>query len=90
MTIIVNIYLKLNIYWTANNGKSSSKSLGWMFKNTETLSRRLHSRSKASAVSNALSIAEGITRSIERGEEVLIRTKDGSLERVFIAGVSGI
>ena len=55
-------------------------------KNTETLSQRLHSRSKASAVSSALAIAEGITRSIERGEEVLIRTKDGTMERVFIAG----
>ena len=58
--------------------------------NTETLSRRLHSRSKASAVSSALAIAEGITRSIERGEEVLIRTKDGSLERVFIAGAGSV
>ena len=37
-----------------------------------------------------MAIPEGITRSIERGEEVLIRTKDGSLERVFIAGVSSI
>ena len=54
--------------------------------NTKTLTRRLHARSKASAVSSALAIAEGITRSIERGEEVLIRTKDGSLERVLIAG----
>ena len=59
-------------------------------KNTETLSQRLHSRSKASAVSSALAIAEGITRSIERGEEVLIRTKDGTLERVFIAGVGSV
>ncbi|MCY4156554.1 MAG: hypothetical protein OXF66_03845 [Gammaproteobacteria bacterium] len=55
-------------------------------KNTETLTKRLHSRSKASAVSSALAIAEGITRSIERGEEVLIRTKDGALERVLITG----
>ena len=58
--------------------------------NTEILTRRLHSRSKASAVSSALAIAEGITRSIERGEEVLIRTKDGSLERVFIAGAGSV
>ena len=54
--------------------------------NTEALSRRLQSRSKASAVRSALAIAEGITRSIERGEEVLIRTRDGSLERVIITG----
>ena len=57
-------------------------------RNTETLARRLHSRRKASAVSSALAIAEGITRSIERGEEVLIRMKDGAMERVFIAGAS--
>ena len=55
--------------------------------NTETLARRLHSRSKASAVSSALAIAEGITRSIEHGDEVLIRTKHGDLERVIITGV---
>ena len=54
--------------------------------NTETLTRRLHSRSKASAVSSALAIAEGITRRIESGEEVLVRKKDGSVEQVFIAG----
>lgn len=59
-------------------------------KNTETLSQRLHSRSKASAVSSALAIAEGITRSIERGEEVLIRTKDGTMERVFITGAGSV
>ena len=55
--------------------------------NTESLNRRLHSRSKASTVSSALAIAEEITHSIEQGEEVLIRTKGGTLERVFIAGV---
>ena len=59
-------------------------------KNTETLSQRLHSRSKASAVSSALAIAEGITRSIERGEEVLIRAKDGTMERVFITGAGSV
>lgn len=58
-------------------------------KNTETLSRRLHSPSKASAVSSALAIAEGITGSMERGEEVLIRTKDGIMERVLIAETGG-
>ena len=57
--------------------------------NADTLSRRLHSPSKASAVSSALAIAEGITGSMERGEEVLIRTKCGIMERVFIAEAAG-
>ena len=57
--------------------------------NTDILLWRLNARSKASAVSSALAIAEGITKSIERGEQVLIRKKDGSLEQVFIAGVGG-
>ena len=57
--------------------------------NTASLSRRLHSRTKASAVSSALAIAEGITKRIAHGEEVLIRRKDGSVERMFIAGVGG-
>ncbi len=56
---------------------------------TEALQRRLHSRSKASAVSSALAIAEDFTRRLERGEQILIREKDGSVQRVLLPGVSG-
>ena len=55
--------------------------------NAEILQRRLDSRSKASAVSSALVIAEGITERVELGEQVLIRKKDGSMEQVLIPGV---
>ena len=55
--------------------------------NAEILQRRLDSRSKASAVSSALVIAEGITERVELGEQVLIRKKDGSIEQVLIPGV---
>ena len=55
--------------------------------NAELLQRRLDSRSKASAVSSALVIAEGITERVELGEQVLIRKKDGSMEQVLIPGV---
>lgn len=57
--------------------------------NTEALQQRLHSRSKASAVSSALVIAEEITKRLELGEQVLVRKKDKSMERVFIPGVGG-
>ena len=54
--------------------------------NTEILTARLHSRNKASTVSSALAITEGITRKIEDGGELIIRKKDGSMETVVIAG----
>ncbi len=57
--------------------------------NTEYLTVRLNSRNKASTVSSALAIAEGITRKIEDGGELLIKKKDGSTETVVIAGLSG-
>lgn len=53
----------------------------------EALQRRLRSPSKASAVASALAIAEDLTRRLERGEEVLIRRKDGSGQQVFLPGV---
>ena len=57
--------------------------------NTESLADRLHSRNKASAVSSALAITEGITRRIDRGDELMIKRKDGSMETVIIAELSG-
>ena len=57
--------------------------------NTETLAVRLHSRNKASAVSTALAITEGITSRIEDGGELMIKRKDGSMETVIIAEMSG-
>jgi hypothetical protein len=54
--------------------------------NTEILTVRLHSRNKASTVSSALAITEGITRKMADGGELIVRKKDGSMETVVIAG----
>ena len=59
----------------------------WDIANAEILAARLHSRNKASTVSTALAITEGITRKIEDGGELIIRKKDGSMETVVIAGL---
>ena len=40
-------------------------------RNTKILVERLHARNKASAVSGALAIAEGLTRKIEEGGYVI-------------------
>lgn len=52
--------------------------------NTETIAARLHSRNKASAVSSALAITEGITSKLKDGAELMIKRKDGAMETVFI------
>ena len=57
--------------------------------NTEALTRRLNLRNKASTVSSALAITDGLTKKILNGEELLIRKKDGSLEVVVIPGLGG-
>ncbi len=57
--------------------------------NTEILTIRLDTRNKASTVSSALAITEGITRKIEEGGELIVRKKDGSLETLFVAGLGG-
>ena len=57
--------------------------------NTEVLTVRLNARNKASTVSSALAIAEGITKKIEDGGELIVRKKDGSLETIVIAGLGG-
>lgn len=59
----------------------------WDVENTEVLVRRLHARNKATAVSSALAITEGLTRKIEQGEELMLRKKDGTLEKVMITGM---
>lgn len=58
--------------------------------NTETLARRLHSRNKASAVSSALAITEGITSRMQNGEELMIKRKDGSMETVVFTDLGSM
>ena len=57
--------------------------------NAEMLTARLHSRNKASTVSTALAIMEGLTKKIEDGGELIVRKKDGSIETVLIVGLDG-
>lgn len=57
--------------------------------NTESLMTRLDARNKASTVSSALAITEGIARRLEDGGELIVKNKDGSMETVVIAGLSG-
>ena len=59
----------------------------WDVQNTATLVERLHSRNKAAAVSSALAITEALTGKIEQGEELMLRKKDGTLEKIMIAGM---
>ncbi len=59
----------------------------WDVENTGVLVRRLHARNKAAAVSSALAIAEGLTRRVEQGDELMLRKKDGTLEKVLITGM---
>ena len=59
----------------------------WDIQNTETLQKRLHARNKAATVSNALALAEGLTRMVEEGDELVVRKKDGSMEKLLIAGM---
>ncbi len=54
--------------------------------NTEKLKQRLHARSKADAVSAALSITTSLSEYIEKGEQIFIRTKDGKTERLIFPG----
>ena len=58
-------------------------------RNAEILTERLNLRNKASTVSSALAITEGLTKKIASGEELLIRRKDGSMDVVIIAGLGG-
>ena len=52
--------------------------------NTDTLVELTHSRSKAQAVSTALSVTKIIAEKIAGGSEVLIRDKNGNFEKIII------
>ena len=51
--------------------------------NANILVGRLHSRNKASAVSSALAISEGITRRIAKGGELQIKDSEGRIETII-------
>ncbi len=53
--------------------------------NTEMLLGRTNARNKASVVSNALALTALLTERTTEGDELLLRKKDGTLERIIIA-----
>lgn len=55
--------------------------------NAQSIKDRLNTRSRAGAVSASLALTEGLTHRIESGDELLIRRKNGDLERVMIPGL---
>lgn len=52
--------------------------------NTDSLVELTHSRSKAQAVSTALSVTKLLAQRMAGGSEVLIRGKDGKIETLII------
>ncbi len=57
-------------------------------KNTEMLSEKLHTRSKAEAVSAALNITAFLSKKLDNGNELIIKNKTGEMEQIFIPGLS--
>ena len=55
--------------------------------NAKSIQNRLNTRSGAGAVSISLAITEGLTSRIGSGDELLIRNKNGDVERVIIPGL---
>ena len=54
---------------------------------TDELTRKLHSRNNASTVSIALAITYALTEMAEDGGTLLMRGRDGSMERLIIPGL---
>jgi hypothetical protein len=56
-------------------------------KNTEKLEKKMHTRSKAEAVSIALSITSSLADHLENGEKLFILNSKGETERLIIPGL---
>lgn len=57
-------------------------------RNTEKLTEQLHTRSKAEAVSAALSITTSLSEMLHGDKELIIRDKKGGIEKVIIPGLT--
>lgn len=57
-------------------------------KNTERLTEQLHTRSKAEAVSAALSITTSLSEMLQGDKELIIRDRKGGIEKVIIPGLT--
>ena len=56
-------------------------------RNTEKLKRTFDARSNAQAVSTALALAVSVSELIIEGNELLLRDKNGMLQKVVIPGL---
>lgn len=56
-------------------------------KNTEKVSKLLHTRTKADAVSAALGITSSLGEMVKNGGELLVRNKKGEMQKVLIPGL---
>lgn len=59
-------------------------------RNTEKLTEKLHTRSKAEAVSAALSITSSLSEMLEGkgNKELIIRDDSGKIEKIIIPGLT--
>ena len=57
-------------------------------RNTERLRLKLHTRSNAEAVSAALSITSSLSDLLDDNKELIIRNKNGDIEKVIIPGLT--
>ena len=57
-------------------------------RNTEKLTEQLHTRSKAEAVSAALSITSSLSDMLQGDKELIIRDRNGGIEKVIIPGLT--
>lgn len=55
--------------------------------NTEMLVERMHARNKATVVSNALALTALLTERTAQGDELLLRKKDGTMERILMTNM---
>lgn len=57
-------------------------------RNTERLAEQLHVRSKAEAVSAALTITASLSDMLQGDKELIIRDRQGDIEKVIIPGLT--
>lgn len=57
-------------------------------KNTESVRQLFHVRTNADAVSAALGITRSLGEMVKDGNDLLIRNKNGEMERILIPGLT--
>jgi hypothetical protein len=55
--------------------------------NTDKIRKEFHARSNAAAVSDALSVTATLVTMLKEGKELLVRNKNGELEKLVFTGL---